>query len=383
MKIAMLVPDNRDEFRRYSDPEPYFGPAPSALLEGLAEMPECEVHIVSCTQQELRAPAQLARNTFYHSLIVPKWGWLRGGYIGCVRAVRKKLREIKPDLVHGQGTERYCALSAVRSGFPNVLTIHGNMRLIAKINRARPFSFMWLAARIESFTLPRSGGVVCISTYTQRNVAPLARATWIVPNAVDSTFFAVQRKPVLPKEVLCVGHISTRKNQVRLMEALQPLIAREKFELIFYGGAPREDPYVQEFFRLAKGRPWCRFGGLADRTALQEALSRAALLVLPSLEDNCPMVILEAMAAGVPVAAANVGGLSDLIQDGVDGILFALDPAENIGRVVAEILLDDKKAGQLAAAAKNKALASYHPQKIASRHLEVYREVLRGHHGNG
>jgi glycosyltransferase involved in cell wall biosynthesis len=376
MKIAFLVPDNRDEFRRYADPEPYFGPAPAALLSGLTAMPDCEIHVVCGTHSPLRSPPQLAGNIYYHSLRVANWGWLRGAYWGCVRAVRKKLRQIKPDLVHGQGTERYCALAAVYAGFPNVLTIHGNMRLVAKINQARPFSFQWLAARLESFTLPRSDGIVCISHYTQAAVASLARATWIVPNAVDDAFFAIEPRPSLPHEIACVAHISTRKNQVRLMRALQPLAAREKFTLVFYGGAQREDSYVREFFELLGKNPWCRFAGMADRAGLRTALAQSKMLVLPSLEDNCPMAVLEAMAAGVPVAAANVGGVPDLITHGADGLLFDPGNEASMQAAVAELLTNDSKAAELAAAAKRKALRCYHPQKVAQRHLEIYRQII-------
>ena len=81
------------------------------------------------------------------------------------------------------------------SGFPNVLTIHGNMRLIAKINNAKPFSHGWLTARLEGFTIPRSLGVVCITTYTQKAVEDLARRTWVLPNAVDAAFFEISAAP--------------------------------------------------------------------------------------------------------------------------------------------------------------------------------------------
>jgi glycosyltransferase involved in cell wall biosynthesis len=376
MRIAFLVPDNRDEFRRYSDPEPYFGPAPTALLSGLAMLPECEIHVVCCIQRPLPSPLKLAGNTYYHSVLVPKWGWMRGAYLGCTRAIRRKLREIKPDLVHGQGTERYCAVAAVFSGFPNVVTIHGNMRLIAKINRCRPFSYVWLAARLEAFTLPRSNGVVCLSDYTQRAVVPLARATWIVPNAVDGDFFAIERRPVSPKEIVCVANIFTRKNQVRLIHALQPLALKEKFQLIFYGGADRKDPYVREFFHLLEEKPWCRFAGFADRAALHAGLARAAMLILPSLEDNCPMAVLEAMAAGVPVAAAKVGGLPGIITHGTDGLLFDPDNEESIRAAVAELLADERRGAELGQRAKERARRCFHPQSIAAKHVEIYHEVI-------
>ena len=71
--------------------------------------------------------------------MVPKIGWMRTLFQGCVRATRKKIREIQPDIVHGQGTEADCAMSAVFSGFPNVLTLHGNMRAVARANQVPLF----------------------------------------------------------------------------------------------------------------------------------------------------------------------------------------------------------------------------------------------------
>jgi glycosyltransferase involved in cell wall biosynthesis len=250
------------------------------------------------------------------------------------------------------------------------------MRLIAKINRSRPFSFLWLAARLEAFTLPRSDGVVCITDYTQQAVAPLARATWIVPNAVDTSFFAIEHQAAFPKEIVCVAHISLRKNQVRLIHALQPLAAREKFQLIFYGLADRKDSYAQEFFQLLEKNSWCRFAGFADRAGLRAVLARAGMLILPSLEDNCPMAVLEAMAAGVPVAAANVGGVPDVIEHEAGGLLFDPTREESIRAAIAELLADDTKAAGLAATAKAKALRCFHPQKIAEKHVAIYHEVI-------
>src|SRR5438132_8039071 len=170
LKIAFLTTDNRDHHRRYHMAAPYFGTAPEALLQGFESVPEAEVHVISCTQKRMESPNKLAGNIWFHSLLVPKIGWLRTGYQGCIRATRSFLRKLRPDIVHGQGTERDSAISAVFSGSPNVITIHGNMRLIAAVNGARPLSFEWLAARLEAFTIPRSQGVVCITRYTQKPV---------------------------------------------------------------------------------------------------------------------------------------------------------------------------------------------------------------------
>jgi glycosyltransferase involved in cell wall biosynthesis len=305
---------------------------------------------------------------------------MRTLYLGCIRAVRSKLREIQPDIVHGQGTERDCAISAVLSGIPSVLTIHGNMRLISRVNHAKPFSFLWLAAQLERWTIPRSRGVVCITHYTEDAVRDLAERTWVVPNAVDASFFDVNAQPPEGKvpKLLCVGHVCLRKNQNAFIRALDSLSPAGKFELVFLGLAQAGNSYDEEFLRLVRERPWCSYRGMADRVQLKDYLREATALTLPSLEDNCPMVVLEAMAAGVPVIAAKVGGLPDLIEEGKNG--FFCDPldARSMAEAVGRIFRNRSSAGDLAKRAKEEAMKRFLPEVIAKRHVEIYREVLGG-----
>jgi glycosyltransferase involved in cell wall biosynthesis len=309
---------------------------------------------------------------------VPAIGWRRTAYQGCIRAVRKKLKELQPGIVHGQGTEKDCAISAAFSGLPNVITIHGNMRRIARLSRAKPFSYEWLAARLERFTIPRSGGVVCVTQHTRQAVIDLARRTWVVPNAVDASFFEVNAAPApgVPPRLLCVGHVCLHKNQNALILALDSLAAKHKFELRFCGIANENDPYGGEFLRFVRARPWCVYHGLAARAELKALLGQAAALVLPSLEDNCPMAVLEAMAAGVPVVASRVGGLPDLIEEGKSG--FFCDPREpaSLAAGIERVLLYPADAAARARQARQRARERFHPGVIARRHLEIYQEVL-------
>lgn len=376
MKVAILTTDNREHFKDYSCDVPYFGTAPEALLQGFAALPETEVHVISCVRQPMTSPEKLADNIWYHPLLVPKIGWLSTAYQGCIRAVRRKIREINPDIVHGQGTERDCAISAVFSGKPNVLTLHGNIRLIAELHGARPFSYIWLVARLEGWTLPRTQGVVCITHYTEDAVRDLVRRTWVVPNAVDARFFEVDHQPAGIPELLVVGNVCERKNQNALIRALDPLAKEKAFRLLFLGRGNRETRYGAEFFELIQSRPWCEWGGFADRAALRSRLAGAHGLVLPSLEDNCPMVVLEAMAAGVPVMAPNVGGVPDLISHGVNGLLCEPARPESLLQTVRHLLGETPAVRQMAQEARELALKRYHPKLIAARHLEIYRDVL-------
>jgi glycosyltransferase involved in cell wall biosynthesis len=378
MKIGFLVPDNRDEFRRYSDPEPYFGPAPTALLSGLAARPDCEIHIVCCIQRPLRSPQKLAGNIHYHSLLVPKMGWMRGAYLGCIRAIRRKLREIKPDLVHGQGTERYCALGAVCSGFPNVVTIHGNMRQVARLSGARPFSFMWLAARLERWTLPRTQGVFCNSLHTFQQVSPLARATWMAPNALREVFFSPLRgAPACPPILLNIGNITPNKAQNELLDLAARLHQRNaKFQMQFVGRLDEQTAYGAEFharIHRAQQEGYAKYLGQMPESELVELMDRASGLVHLPKEEAFGLVVAESLARNLKFFGAKLGGIIDIAADVEGAELF--DPA-NSDALEAAILqwlsMGSPKIEQGAEEMRKR----YHPEVIARRHIEIYRQIL-------
>jgi len=377
LRVAFIVADEREALRQYERPEPYFGAAPSALLSGLQELDGVEVHITACVRRPVRAPAQLAKNIFFHALHVPQWGFLRTAYLPCIYVIRRHLRRLRPDVVHGQGTEAYYALCAAYSGFPNLVTIHGNMRQIARMMGAKPFSFHWLTARLESLALRRTGGVVCLSTHTERQVQAVARKTWLVPNAVDPAFFDVERAPGPVPEILCVANVVPGKNQNLLMRWLDQTASQQRMQLTFLGWADPASAYGAEFLSLVKQRPWCRYEGFKRGEALRAHFRKAHLLLLPTLEDNCPMVVLEAMAAGLPVAASRVGGIPDLIEHGVNGWLFDPQDPDQIRGAVQKLWSDPPAAAALAATAKAQAVKRFHPLVIARRHLEIYAEAAR------
>ena len=204
LRVGVLTTDNREHWRKYVLPDPIFGPAIEALFEGFAFFPqEIEVHIISVTQKSLASPDRLGPNLWYHSLVVPKWGWLRGGYTGCLMAARSKARALHLDLVHGQGTERDCALEAVFSGLPNILTLHGNMRAVARVLHGKPFTYHWFHGHLEALAIRRAGIVFCNSSYTERQVFPLNPHLFRMPNPVRSVLFEPPHSPSLTEMPLC------------------------------------------------------------------------------------------------------------------------------------------------------------------------------------
>jgi glycosyltransferase involved in cell wall biosynthesis len=379
MKVALLVTDNRGMRKDYGNPTPHFGTAPEALLQGFALLPEVEVHVVSCLRKKVQSPPKLAPNIFFHSVHVSKMGWMRTGYQGCIRAVRKQLKAIQPDIVHGQGTELDCALNAVFSGFPNVVTIHGNMAELARLLKARVGSFGWLAARLENFTLKRTAGVFCNSAYTEQLVKLRTPRTWRVPNPLREQFFAPPAGPSLSRKcaLVNVGLVSPRKRQLELLDLAQALHQQGlDFEFQFVGQASPSDPYATAF--LEKIRPmekegFARYAGLKQTQELIQVFDAASALVHFPFEEAFGLVAAEGLARNLKFFGARLGGLIE-IADGVpDAELFAPTDWQELSSAIGQWIRHGYPPATGAAAVMR---ARYHPLVIAQRHIEIYREVL-------
>lgn len=381
MRVAILATDSREHFRRYQEPLPSFGAAPEALLQGFEELAEAEIHVLSCTQEKTVAPEKIAPNVFYHSLLVPKRGWLRTGYQGCIRAVRSKLHEIRPDIVHGQGTERECGIATVFSGFPSVVTIHGNMAELCRLHRARPLSYFWCAAQIEDFTLRRANGVFCNSGYTQELVKPRTSRTWKVPNAVRMEFLDTPKNgsDSSRSRAINVGVVSPRKQQVELLEAAREIHLRHpEFQLDFVGTTDPLDSYAREFLNRIQDRkqyPYARYLGTMNTRQLIAAFDQASMLLHFPFEEAFGLVVVEALSRGLKVFASRVGGIVDIAQPMPSVSL--LPPGE--WRLAADAVGAWIETNRSPSKNPSPLLSNlYHPRAIARRHLEIYQEVLSG-----
>jgi len=381
LTVVQVITDTREDFREYDRPGPAFSTAPEALLQGFARRGDVRVHVLSCTQRPVCAPERLAKNIWFHSLLVPKLGWLRTGYQGCIRAVRRKVRELRPDVVHGQGTERDCALAAVLSGIPAVVTVHGNMRQVAQVVRARPLSFHWLAARLEPFAFRRAAGVLCNSAHTEEMIRPLTDRVWRVPNALREIFFnpvSPVPRPSVPR-LACVGVARELKRPLELLAALEPLHARGiKFRLEFAGRRALDSDYGRRFAAAlgrAEAQGWAAHAGELAAPELVAWLDGASALVHASAEESFGLAIAEGLARNLKFFGFRAGGVPE-VAAGVEGAeLFARDDWSGltgaIGGWLAAGASRPTKAG-------NEMRRRYHPDEIVERHVWIYREVERG-----
>jgi glycosyltransferase involved in cell wall biosynthesis len=376
MKIVQLTTDNRNQDKRGELIVPYFGTAPAGLIDGFSLMEDVEVHVISCASKRMHVPQNLASNVFFYQPYIPKIGWGRSLFLGCALATRRLIHQIKPDIVHGQGTERDCAMEAVLSGFPNLLTIHGNMRVHVARPEQKGSSYYKMAAALETYCLRRTNGVVAISRYTEDLVKDITPRTWLLPNAVDRRFFDVTPGSQSVPRILFVGSISERKNPLGLLRACEPMLRRGECTVAIAGEGNPSSDYITRFRQLADSLPGVAVLGFMGREELAREFGRSSLLVLPTFEDNCPMVVLEAMAAGLPIAASRVGGVPDLITHEQDGLMFDPSDLGDVRHCLERLIREPETRRRFGVAGRSTALRRFHPRVIAEEHLKIYRKVL-------
>ena len=377
MRIVQITTDNREHFKNYALTEPYFGTAPEALFEGFQMLTDIEVHVISCIRQIIKSPKKVGENIYFHSVFVPKFGWMSSGYYGCSRAIRSLCAEIKPDIVHGQGSERDCAIAAARSGFPNIITIHGN---ITELNRLKMFGhglYGPLASFFETRAMKSTLGVFCNSRYTQHLVEKRAKKTWLVPNAIRKAFFTPKIKcsSISTPTIVNIGVICARKRQLEILQIIGEIVRQgKKLHIVFAGMFSENESYGQAFareLRKAEAAGYASFAGHLNACQLIDLLDEADGFVHFPTEEAFGLVVAEALARGLKFFGANLGGIMDITAD-IDGAELH-DDIQSL-KVGITNWID---AGALQTEGVSASIASrYHPKIIAQRHIEIYQEVL-------
>lgn len=382
IRVAILVTDSneRSNLTRCdpSKPSPVLHPAEESLLRGLREIEDLEIEIVYAKADPLPGDFRQDGNCRFIPVPYKPVGvaGIRSFYLGRLNALRKHLRSNHYDVVHGQGSERECGLAASLVPGASVITLHGNLTQIAKTLKAPRFSYFWTAALLETWSVKRVSGVHCISNHTRRCMENLARHTWTIPNSVAPSWYQVVRKPSVHPWVACVADITEWKNQILLVKASDALhLAYPHAEVHFFGACHEQHPYGKAFLDEIENRPWCLFHGKSSTLVLKEALSHASCLVLPSKQENFGLVLAEAMAAGVATLGANIGGIPDVVRDGVTGLLFDPDDAGALGDLLVSLHSDPEKMNCLAAAGREEAVARFSCDVVADAHLKMYREL--------
>ncbi len=163
-----------------------------------------------------------------------------------------------------------------------------------------------------------------------------------------------------------------RKGFHYLKAALHLLAARgwdKKARLVIFGSSEPAEP-------LDIGLPTSFLGTLHDDVAMALAYAAADLLVAPSLQDNLPLIVMEAEACGTPAVAFDIGGMPDLIDHLRTGYLARPLDAADLAQGIEWVLTDNRRHARLAAAARSKMEQQFDISLVARQFIDLYQRLI-------
>jgi glycosyltransferase involved in cell wall biosynthesis len=193
----------------------------------------------------------------------------------------------------------------------------------------------------------------------------------IVPNGVDEAFFWDRERDMsrIPR-LLFVGRLSVQKNLNFLLQALDGI--SERFETTLVGSGELEHELKEMALDLRLKN--VRFYGRADGTELLNLYRDADVFVLPSEREGMPLVLLEAMAAGLPIVATNVPGNRAVVVPGENGLLVPVDNPAKMREALLALTSDPVRYRAMSTASRRLA-AGHSWQTIAAQFERVYLDV--------
>ncbi len=203
-----------------------------------------------------------------------------------------------------------------------------------------------------------------------------------IPNPIETNIFRpkaqIEARDALGllrnKKVILFGAANVtdpRKGMPHLIYALNKLYQKypsENIELVVFGKTPPE---------LGKRFPYPVniMNYIGNRETLVNLYNAADVFVLPSLEDNLPNTVMEAMACGLPVVAFRIGGVPEMVRHGITGFLASPGNGDGLADWIGEILFS-RQNESFRENARRQVEDNYAPQLIAQRYLELYKSLL-------
>lgn len=230
------------------------------------------------------------------------------------------------------------------------------------------------------WALKSSDAVVALTPEAQRSLAARTRIrrSCVIPNAPDLT--ACRRVTISDRApgriILFLGHLYRDKGIYDLLGAFARLHAARPGLRLVVAGEGNEARGLRSQANRFGLEGAVDIPGWVGPDAKTELLANAACLALPSHTEGLPLVLLEAMLAGVPVVATSVGGVPEIVEDGRHALLVPPHDSHALATALARVLDDQKLATRISEAARRHARAEYTPERLAERVGALYRDVL-------
>lgn len=349
-----------------------------------------ELHLIASAPPARFRPPEA--NVVFHRVSVPSYPLFEHApyTLALAATIAEVSRSAQLDIVHTHYAVphvvgAYLARKIVGAGSPRLIaTLHGtDVSPVGNDPHLRPV--LQLALRdCDAITVPSAH--LRARAFSELELPP-DLSLEVIPNFVDTTRFRPGdgREPLAAVTSLLTDdalplliHVSNFRPLKRVLDAVEvfaQVVAARPARLVLVGDGPERGRAEQRLRALGLEKHAHFLGNRGD---VAELLRCCDVMLAPSENESFGLAALEALSSGVPVVAARVGGLEELIQDGQNGFLAAFGDIEAMARAVLLLLEDPARAATFRAAARVAAETRWHAEPIIDRFEACYRRTLEG-----
>ncbi len=353
------------------------------LTEGLQAFKDLDLHVVTLLSgiQQEKTVVLSDRFTVHY---LPKASGLSylTSYVDIWR-LKKKIKSLAPDVINAHVAGEYVE-AALQTNYPTIMTVHGIRHREIQTYKGAFTRFYrgWWIIRSERSCVKNAKHIIAISPYIVEEFGDLIKAdVYHIENPISDKFFEMEDHSQ-PNRILFAGVIIPRK---RVLELLQAMVAVKQaipsVQLRLAGDI--KNPVdggqyfsaLQELIAREQLAENVQFLGNLSEEALLKEYTACSLLVLPSVQETTPMVIMQAMAAGKAVVSTRVGGIPYQVQHRETGLLVDSDDVPALAEALIKLLKNDTLRVEMGQKAKKVAEERFRTSVVAEKTRDVYYRV--------
>lgn len=346
------------------------------LMKGLLAYPDVEPYLIAPGHKENVWLVDQAHITGVKLSVID------GTRLEIVRRLRKQLSDLNIQILHTQGFHsNVLGRLAVKLGGLDVKlvnTVHGAYRF----STAKPIVRIYFSLDYLSMFL--SDRIITVSDATARQMRWLGLAertstihngTIFPVNVRHEIKLQIRRQLGIPEnwKVACfVGRLSPEKGIKNLMDVIGEILRSSSNIAFIVVGDGEMRTTLEDSQREFPQRVFL-LGRQPDVSPYYQA---SDLLVLPSLSEGLPMTVIEAFAHGLPVVATRVGGVPEVVQDGVNGLLCDPNEVEQLSQGILRVLHDDDMRATFSIQARKTVEEGYSLEQMVKKTRGIYASLV-------
>ena len=294
-----------------------------------------------------------------------------------LKSIVNKIKSIQPDIIaiHSSKAGIIGRIAAKITAKPVIFTVHG-WAFTEGVSPKKRMLYRW----IEKFGIFFSDRVITVSHYDKqlalKNGLGSSRKILTIQNGINDVkkcFFSSPAKS--PANIIMVARFQNPKDHLSLIKALHKLKDLEwNLQLVGEDGGTQQS--VKDLVAELKMDERIQF--LGNRSDIEELLSNSHIFILTSFWEGLPLSILEAMRAGLPVIASNVGGVSEAVINGETG--FVVNDFEDLVKSLETLIRSPKTREKMGKLGRKRYVRYFTFDRMYDSTYSLYREVIAQYH---